>query len=103
MLISPRSTALSVAGSGDGHPVALADGLGGAGGQEAEGHDLDPPGDAVAGAGAGAGAGAAGDFDGQAELDAGGAALGGEGAGSSPRRPVTVMEIGFMAFPPWRE
>jgi hypothetical protein len=40
----------------------------------AEGGDADPAGDAVAGA-------AGGDLDGQAELDAGGAGLGGEGAG----------------------
>src|ERR1019366_7502967 len=58
----------------DGHPVALADGGGGAGGQERERGDLDPAGDVLAGA-------PGGDLQGQAELDAVGAVAGGEAAG----------------------
>ena len=60
---------------GDGHPVALADGAGGAAGQGAVGGDLDPAGDLPAGLGAGR------QVEGQPQLDAGGAVAEGEVAG----------------------
>src|ERR1019366_9401567 len=69
----PRGSPLDVVGQ-DGHPVALPDGGGGAGGQGPERSDLDPAGDAVAGA-------AGGDVEGQPELYAVGAVAGGEATG----------------------
>ena len=75
----------------DGDPVALADRVGGAAGQDAEGGDFDPAGDAV-------------------PVRPGTSTARRSSApavpsrvvkvrGSSPRRPVTVMAMGFMASP----
>lgn len=64
--------------SDDGDPVALADRVGGAAGQDAEGCDLDPTGDGLTGT--------AGHLDGQTELGAWGAFAAGEGAGGVAHR-----------------
>jgi hypothetical protein len=78
----------------DGDPVAFAHGDGGVLGEQPEGGDLDPAGDAIPAWDAG------GKVERQPQLDTGSAIAGGELAGSSPRRPVTVTVIGFMEFLP---